>query len=50
VVEMTSTIPGEEYRDLTEQFERMRRKRNMMTYEAGTLLSKSRHRELFQTQ
>ena len=41
VVEMTSAILGDQYRTLTDQFETMRRKRNEMTYEAGTLLSKS---------
>ncbi len=41
VVELTSAILGEEFRDLTEQFERMRRKRNDLTYEGGTLLSKT---------
>jgi uncharacterized protein (UPF0332 family) len=41
VVEMTSAILGEKYRDLTEQFERMRRKRNDLTYQGGTLLSRS---------
>ena len=41
VVEMTSAILGDEYRTLTDHFETMRRKRNVMTYEAGTLLSTS---------
>ena len=41
VVDMTSAMLGDRYRALTEQFETMRRKRNEMTYEAGTLLSKS---------
>ena len=41
VVEMTSAILGDSYRDLTEKFETMRRKRNEMTYESGTLLSRS---------
>ena len=41
VVEMTSAILGDPYRTLTDHFETMRRKRNVMTYEAGTLLSKS---------
>jgi uncharacterized protein (UPF0332 family) len=41
VVELTSAILGEKFRDLTEQFERMRRKRNDLTYQGGTLLSKS---------
>lgn len=41
VVEVTSAILGDKYRNLTEQFESMRRKRNEMTYSAGTLLSKT---------
>lgn len=41
IIEITSVILGNAFRDLTEQFESMRRKRNMMTYEAGMLLSKS---------
>jgi len=47
VVEMTSAILGDRYRHLTEQFESMRRKRNEMTYEAGTLLSKSEAQKAF---
>ena len=47
VVEMTSAILGDSYRDLTEKFETMRRKRNEMTYESGTLLSKSESRKAF---
>ena len=47
VVEMTSAILGDPYRHLTEQFETMRRKRNKMTYEAGTLLSKSEAKKAF---
>lgn len=41
VVDLTTAILGEKFRDLTEQFERMRRKRNDLTYQGGTLLSKS---------
>jgi len=41
VVEMTSAILGNRFKDLTEQFEPMGRKYNEMTLEAGTLLSKS---------
>ena len=41
VVETTSVILGNKYRNLTEHFETMRRKRNEMTYEAGALLSMS---------
>ena len=47
VVEMTSVILGNEYRDLTGQFETMRRKRNELTYEAGVLLSVSDVKEAF---
>jgi len=47
VVEMTSAILGDQYRTLTDQFETMRRKRNEMTYEAGTLLSKSEAQRAF---
>ena len=47
VVEMTTAILGEKYRSLTEQFETMRRKRNDLTYEAGTLLSKSEAQRAF---
>ena len=47
VVEMTSAILGDKYRDLVEHFETMRRKRNKMTYEAGALLSKSEAKEAF---
>ena len=47
VVEVTSQILGEPYRDLTEQFETMRRKRNEMTYEAGGLLSLSESQKAF---
>ena len=47
IVEMTAAVLGEEYRSLTEQFETMRRKRNDLTYEAGTLLSKSEAQRAF---
>jgi uncharacterized protein (UPF0332 family) len=47
VVEMTSAILGDRYRHLTEQFETMRRKRNEITYESGTLLSKSEAQKAF---
>lgn len=39
VVDVTTIILGEKYRNLTRQFETMRRKRNELTYEAGVLLS-----------
>jgi len=47
VVEMTNAILGGHFRHLTEQFESMRRKRNEMTYEAGTLLSNSEAQRAF---
>lgn len=47
VVDVTSVILGERYRDLTAQFETMRRKRNELTYEAGALLSKSESERAF---
>ena len=47
VVEMTAAILGAKYRSLTEEFETMRRKRNDLTYEAGTLLSKSEAQRAF---
>jgi len=47
VVEMTSTILGDKYKNLTTQFETMRRKRNEMTYETGGLLSRSEAQKAF---
>jgi uncharacterized protein (UPF0332 family) len=47
VVEMTSAILGDKYDAITGQFETMRRKRNEMTYESGTLLSKSEAQKAF---
>jgi uncharacterized protein (UPF0332 family) len=47
VAEMTSALLGKKYRAITEQFETMRRKRNEMTYESGTLLSKSEAQKAF---
>ena len=46
-VEMTAAILGAKYGSLTEQFETMRRKRNNLTYEAGTLLSRSEAQRAF---
>ena len=48
VVEVTSIILGDEYKELTGQFEIMRRKRNEMTYEAGVLLTLSDAKHAFQ--
>jgi uncharacterized protein (UPF0332 family) len=47
VVEMTNAILGDKYEAITGQFETMRRKRNEMTYESGTLLSKSEAQKAF---
>jgi len=47
VVEMTSAILGDRYEAITGHFEMMRRKRNEMTYESGTLLSKSEAQKAF---
>jgi uncharacterized protein (UPF0332 family) len=45
VVEMTGAILGETYTDLVSHFETMRRKRNELTYDAGTLLSGSESKQ-----
>lgn len=47
VVEVTSIMLGEKYKNLTSHFETMRRKRNEITYEAGTLLTKSEAEKAF---
>jgi len=47
VVEVTSAILGDEYKELTGQFEIMRRRRNEMTYEAGALLTLSDAKHAF---
>lgn len=47
VVEVTIAILGDKFKNPTEQFETMRRKRNEMTYEAGSLLSKSEAQKAF---
>jgi hypothetical protein len=44
---MTGAILGGPFEELTEIFETMRRKRNEMTYESGTLLSKSEAQKAF---
>jgi hypothetical protein len=41
VVEASGSLLGAKYQDIIAKFETMRRKRNDLTYEAGTLLSKS---------
>mgnify|MGYP001618611311 FL=1 len=45
VVEMTGVILGDKYTSLVSHFETMRRKRNELTYEAGTLLSGSESKQ-----
>ena len=45
VVEMTGAILGDKYTSLISHFETMRRKRNELTYEAGTLLSGSESKQ-----
>ena len=47
VVELTAVFLGDRFKALTQHFETMRRKRNEMTYEAGTLLSKTEVRQSF---
>ena len=47
VVELTAAFLGDRFQSLTQHFETMRRKRNEMTYEAGTLLSKTEVRQSF---
>jgi len=47
VVDVTAAILGDDYKNLTAQFENMRRKRNELTYEPGSLLSKSESEKAF---
>jgi uncharacterized protein (UPF0332 family) len=47
VVGMTSAILGDQYKNLSVQFETMRRKRNEMTYETAALLSMSEAQKAF---
>ena len=47
VVEVTAALLGDDCKNLTAQFENMRRKRNELTYEAGALLSKSESEKAF---
>jgi uncharacterized protein (UPF0332 family) len=47
VVEMTSAILGNEYKELTNQFENMRRIRNDMTYDAEVLVTLSDAKQAF---
>jgi|SRR3989339_170564 len=47
VVEVTGLVLGKKFQDIVNHFERMRRKRNEMTYEAGTLVTKSEARKAF---
>lgn len=47
IVEITTSILGTQYKNLTNQFDTMRRKRHKMTYEAGILLSHSEVQKAF---
>ena len=47
MVDVTTAFLGEKYKKLTNRFEMMRRKRNNLTYEAGTLVSRSEAKESF---
>jgi len=48
VVDVTGAVLGEKYTDLVMHFETMRRKRNVLTYEAGGLLSASETKAAFE--
>jgi uncharacterized protein (UPF0332 family) len=47
IVEITTSILGTRYQNLTNQFDTMRRKRHKITYEAGMLLSRSETQKAF---
>jgi uncharacterized protein (UPF0332 family) len=47
IVEITASILGPRYKNLTNHFDVMRRKRHKMTYEAGMLLSHSEAQKAF---
>ena len=47
VVDVTGVILGKKYSDLAMHFETMRRKRNAITYDAGSLLSPSEAKAAF---
>lgn len=49
VVEGAGTILGKGFGALTERFDRMRRKRNVLMYEVGGLISHAEAEEAFQT-
>ncbi|MFA5320346.1 MAG: hypothetical protein WC418_04110 [Candidatus Omnitrophota bacterium] len=49
VVEMTAVLLGDRYKELTEHFEDMRRKRNDLTYEVEVLLTRSESKEALQS-
>lgn len=47
IVEITTSILGIQFQNLTNQFDTMRRKRHKITYEAGMLLSSSEVQKAF---
>ena len=47
VVDMTGATLGDKFQNLCGQFERMRRKRNELTYEAGIAMSKTETKRAF---
>lgn len=47
VVDVANVILGKDYEELVMHFETMRRKRNELTYEAGTLISEKESLEAF---
>ena len=49
VVEVAGSILGKGFGSLTEQFDRMRRKRNTLMYDIGGLLSHAEAQEAFKT-
>ncbi len=49
VVEFVSKCLGEKYADILEYFERMRRKRNIFTYEADIVISRTEAENAFET-
>lgn len=49
VVEVAGSILGSGFKNLTEQFERMRKKRNRLIYDIGDLISHSDAEKAFQT-
>jgi len=48
VVEVTASILGQKYEKVTAHFEMMRKKRNMLTYEAGIFVSSTESNQAFE--